>query len=144
VDDLVRLTGPRATATNRTATQADVASHFQQNRQFWTSDPVTFNGNRVFQRNDLIDPNKVDSATGLTNKQLMEQGYAPYGPDGNKINLHHMTQTQNGAIAEMTQTFHQQNSGTIHINTGNLPSGINRSQFDRWRKQYWSNRANDF
>ncbi|MBC07894.1 DUF637 domain-containing protein [Thalassospira sp.] len=129
---------------NRIGTQADIVDHFQQNRQFWSQDPVQFNGNKVYQRNDLIDPNKIDVETGLTNQQLMAQGYAPYGPDGRKINLHHMIQKQNGAIAEMTATFHQQNSGTIHINTGRLPSGINRSQFDQWRKQYWINRANDF
>ncbi|WP_413208508.1 HNH/ENDO VII family nuclease, partial [Rhodospirillum sp. A1_3_36] len=61
-----------------------------------------------------------------------------------KINLHHMTQTQDGAIAEIAQTFHQKNSATIHVNTSDVPSGINRSQFDKWRKQYWENRANDF
>jgi len=43
-------------ATNRVATQADVANHFQQNRRFWSSEPIQFNGNRVFQRNDLFDP----------------------------------------------------------------------------------------
>ncbi|MBP0583480.1 RHS domain-containing protein [Labrys sp. LIt4] len=105
----------------------------------------TFRGNKVYQRDDIIDPNRVDPETGLTNKQLMENGLAPYGPDGNKINLHHMLQTQDGPIAEMTQTFHQENYGNIHINSGtDIPSGINRSQFNSWKRSYWKDRALDF
>ncbi|MDO9417156.1 HNH/ENDO VII family nuclease [Pararhizobium sp.] len=82
----------------------------------------------------------LQEVTG-TNLQRMASGRAPIGTDGNSVNLHHMTQTQNGAIAEITQTFHQQNSGVIHINPGQLPSGINRSQFNTWSKQYWQDRA---
>ena len=134
-------------ATNRVATQADVRRHFQQNRQFWSSEPVTFNGNRVYQRNDLFDPNHTSSwtqngqAVSGTNLERMTAGRAPIGTDGKPIPLHHMTQSQNGALAEVTQTFHTQNYGPIHINTGQLPSGISRSQFNRWREQYWVNRA---
>lgn len=62
----------------------------------------------------------------------MKNGLAPYGPDGKKVNLHHMLQTQDGPIAEVTATFHQVNSGVIHINSGaNIVSEINRSQFDK-------------
>ncbi|WP_221033857.1 HNH/ENDO VII family nuclease, partial [Pseudomonas syringae] len=40
------------------------------------------------------------------------------------------------AIAEVTQSFHQQNSGAIHINSGSdIPSGVNRSQFEKWKKR---------
>lgn len=55
-----------------------------------------------------------------------------------------MTQTNESAIAEVTQSFHQENSSVIHINPNTIPSGINRSEFDAWRKAYWKNRANDF
>lgn len=117
---------------------ADAAS----TRRFWTNSTV-FEGNRVFQRNDLINPALVD-ARGRTNIERMRRGIAPVGPDGNSVNLHHMIQTQNGAIAEMTQTFHQQNSRVIHINPSTIPSGINRAEFNRWRSRYWRSRANDF
>ncbi|WP_353846824.1 HNH/ENDO VII family nuclease [Snodgrassella sp.] len=30
------------------------------------------------------------------------------------------------------------------MNDNSVPSGINRSQFDKWRSSYWKNRANDF
>ena len=111
-------------------------------RKFWT-DKVEHNGTKVYQRNDIIDPNKVDKM-GRTNIQRMEQGLAPLGSDGKSVNLHHMTQTNDSAIAEVTQTFHQQNKGVIHINPNTIPSGIDRNTFNSWRKSYWKNRANDF
>ncbi|WP_430624823.1 HNH/ENDO VII family nuclease [Pseudomonas syringae] len=61
------------------------------------------------------------------------------------MNLHHILQTKDGPIAEVTQSFKQTNSSTIYINSGsNIPSGINRSQFEKWKKYYWKNRANTF
>jgi len=134
-------------ATNRTATNTDVAENFQQNRRFWSSEPVQFNGNRVYQRNDLFDPSQTSTwrqggrdVTG-TNLDRMTAGRAPLDSTGNPINLHHMTQSQHGAIAEVNQNFHSKNHGVIHINPNTIPSGINRSQFDTWRGQYWRNRA---
>jgi len=127
--------------------EAEINASFQQNRTFWSSDPVEFGGNRVFQRNDQFDPQFESTWThngqliSGTNLERMASGRAPIGKDGNPINLHHMTQTQDGAIAEVTQTFHTQNYGTIHINTGQLPSGISRTEFNRWREQYWQSRA---
>lgn len=139
-----------AKVTNRVATQADVAQHFQQNRRFWSSDPIQFNGNRVYQRNDLFDPSQTSTwrqggrdVTG-TNLDRMAAGRAPLDATGNPVNLHHMTQSQNGAIAEVTQSFHSRNNGVIHINPNTVPSGINRSQFDTWRGQYWRNRATTY
>lgn len=120
-------------------------SLFKQDRKFWSSDPVDFNGGSVYQRNDLIDPAKVDSKSGLSNLELMQMGRAPIGPDGKAINLHHLLQSNDGPIAEVTQTFHQSNSAVIHINSGSdIPSGINRAEFDKWRAGYWINRAKDF
>lgn len=50
------------------------------------------------------------------------------------LRLHHILQTQNGPIAEMSQTFHKTNHGIIHINPNTIPSDINRAVFDTWRK----------
>lgn len=100
-------------------------------------------GVKVYQRNDIIDPNLVD-ARGRTNLQRMDQGLAPIGSDGNPVNLHHMLQTNDGPIAEVTQNFHQQNSKVIHINPNTIPSGIDRNQFNQWKSDYWQNRANYF
>nr|WP_264293130.1 HNH/ENDO VII family nuclease [Pseudomonas putida] len=80
------LAGAKATAS----LEKEVGTYFGQQRKYWSQEPIQYNGNKVYQRNDLIDPGRVDSQTGLTNKQLMENGLAPYGADGKKINLHHV------------------------------------------------------
>ncbi|HFK5734457.1 TPA: HNH/ENDO VII family nuclease [Enterobacter sichuanensis] len=64
----------------------------------------------------------------------MATGHAPVGYEGNTVGLHHMSQTQDGSIAEMSQTFHKTNHGIIHLNPNTIPSGIDRSVFDTWRK----------
>ncbi|MBG7619679.1 HNH/ENDO VII family nuclease [Herbaspirillum sp. AP02] len=119
--------------------------YFGQERKYWSTSPQNFLGNMVYQRDDLIDPERVDAKTGKTNLELMQAGRAPIGSDGNPINLHHMLQSQDGPIAEVTQSFHRQNFSAIHINAGSdIPSGINRSEFNTWRSNYWKNRASDF
>jgi len=79
-----------------------------------------------------------------TNLERMATGRAPVGLDGKSVNLHHLIQTQDGAIAEVAGGMHQRYYNTLHINTGELPSGINRSVFDKWREAYWMNRVQDF
>ncbi len=122
-----------------------LSNAFGKERSYWKEEPIKFNGNKVYQRDDLINPKYVDPKSGMTNLELMQAGRAPIGPDGKPVNLHHMLQSQDGPIAEVTQTFHQQNYSAIHINAGtDIPSGIDRSQFNAWRVKYWKNRANDF
>ncbi|WP_219999742.1 HNH/ENDO VII family nuclease [Gilliamella apicola] len=105
---------------------------------------------KMYQRNDLFDPNTVSfwkvkgqKVTG-TNVERMADGLAPIGTDGRPINLHHMTQKPSVPIAEVTQSFHQQNSAIIHVNPNTIPSGINRGEFNAWKKQYWENRASTY
>ncbi len=116
--------------------------------KYWKNS-VEFDGNKVYQRDDLFDSNTISSwkekgktITG-TNNERMASGRAPIGY-GKPINLHHVTQKQTGTIAEVSQTFHQKYYSTIHSNTGQLPSGINRTQFDLWKSNYWINRSLDF
>ncbi len=85
-----------------------------------------------------LRPNKV------TNLQLMQKEKAPYGPDGKRIALHHMLQTQEGSIAEVAQTFHTSNDKIIHINPNTISSAIDRNAFKTWKRNYWKNRAKDF
>ncbi|WP_372239766.1 DUF637 domain-containing protein [Pseudomonas sp. SCB32] len=128
-------------------TAAEASSVFSQQRSFWSKEPIQFSGNKVYQRDDLFDPNLVSSwrdggkVVSGTNIERMASGRAPIGVDGKSVNLHHTTQTQDGPIAEMTQTFHQQNSSVIHINPNTIPSGIDRIAFDKWKAQYWEQRA---
>ena len=120
------------------------AKYFGQERKYWSAEPTDFKGNKVYQRNDLFDPMHVDPKSGKTNLELMEVGRAPIGNDGKSVNLHHMLQKQDGPIAEVTQSFHKDNHGVIHINDNSIPSGINRAEFNKWRSDYWKQRANDF
>ncbi|WP_227272583.1 HNH/ENDO VII family nuclease [Roseobacter weihaiensis] len=125
----------------------------------WTSKQVA--GRKVYQRDDLIDPNYVDPDTGLTNRQLMENGDAPFGPDGEKINLHHMTQDEPSVMAEVAGEFHSENDRALHMYTNqydktwlgpdgvrrpyaSAPPSMNRGPFNTWKRQYWRERANDF
>jgi hypothetical protein len=104
---------------------------------------VEFEGVKVYQRDGLIDPRRLDTK-GRTGLQRMNRGYAPIGPDGQPIELHHMLQTEEGALAEVTKTFHMEYSGTLHINPNTTPSGIGRPEFNAFRRQYWKRRAVDF
>lgn len=46
-----------------------------------------------------IDLNYVDELTGKTNLQLMQEGYAPYDPTGQKYQLHHIGQRNDSPLA---------------------------------------------
>ena len=128
----------------------EAPSIFTQQRNFWSKEPIQFRGNKVYQRNDLFDPNlkttwrEDGKAIRGTNIERMASGRAPIGVDGKPVNLHHMTQTQSGPIAEMTQTFHQSKTKIIHVNPSAIPSGIDRVAFDRWKARYWQQRSAEF
>ncbi|MDQ3647752.1 MAG: HNH/ENDO VII family nuclease [Actinomycetota bacterium] len=102
-----------------------------------------FEGRRVYQRDDLIDPRRRDHL-GRTNVTRMKRGLAPLGPDRKPLNLHHTTQRDDGSLAELAQTFHQRNTKVIHVNTNKIPSGINRREFNRLKGRYWRNRAQGY
>lgn len=99
--------------------------------------------NPVMQRNDIIDPNRIDDL-GRTNIERMKAGSAAIGPDGKSINLHHIYQTPDGPIAELTDTFHSVNHKELHtfLKAGE-PSRINREAFDVWRSAYWRQRGQE-
>jgi RHS repeat-associated protein len=129
--------------TNEVATTEQVASKgLSGAAQFWNK-VTTFKDIKVYQRDDIIDPNLVDKA-GLNNLARMKLGRSPIGPDGATINLHHMLQTADSALAEVTQTFHQTYSRVIHINPNTIKSGIDRAAFGAFRAGYWMQRAKDF
>jgi len=129
---------------NKASDDVTSVNYLGQDRKYWSAEPVNINGNKVYQRNDLFDPKYVDPKSGKTNLELMQVGRAPVGKDGKPVNLHHMLQKQDGPIAEVTQSFHKDNHSVIHINDNSIPSGINRNEFNKWRSDYWKQRANDF
>ncbi|WP_208349839.1 HNH/ENDO VII family nuclease [Pseudaestuariivita rosea] len=125
----------------------------------WTAKDVA--GRRVYQRDDLFDPDYVDPETGLTNRQLMQDGQAPIGHDGRPVNLHHMTQDEPGVMAEVGGRMHSENDRILHMYSNqydktwvgpdgvrrpysSAPPSMNRGPFNRWKREYWKERANDF
>lgn len=129
--------------------------------KYW-KEPKQINGRKVYQRDDLFDPNFKD-ADGLTNVERMKDGLSPIGYDGEKINMHHLTQTEPGPMAEVGGKFHSDNSDALHFpdqksfrrpdgrkadwpksKTGRYKSTSQSNQYNAWRKNYWKIRANDF
>ncbi|MDN0200835.1 HNH/ENDO VII family nuclease, partial [Streptomyces sp. S.PNR 29] len=114
--------------------------------KFWKL--IDYNGQRVYQRDDLIRPDYVspNDNYGRTNLKRMQQGLAPMGPDDQPLNLHHMLQTQDGPIAEVTKRMHlDENYHQLHWKSGTkIPSGIDRPEFKKWKEQYWKDRAKGF
>jgi hypothetical protein len=98
-------------------------------------------GKSVAKRNSTFNP-KAKDALGRTNINRMKQGLAPIGKDGKSIELHHLKQQNNGIIVELTSTEHKVNSKILHRYT--RKSEINRQDFNKWKKQYWKERAKDF
>ncbi|MEI7079074.1 HNH/ENDO VII family nuclease, partial [Pectobacterium versatile] len=124
----------------------------------WTAKEV--NGRKVYQRDDLFDPDRVDKF-GDSNVERMRQGNAPIGHDGKEINLHHLTQDEPGPMAEVSSTFHSKNDRTLHMYSNqwdktwvgpdgvrrtynSAPPSMNRGPFNQWKKSYWKTRSLDF
>jgi hypothetical protein len=110
------------------------------------------NGRRVYQRDDLFDPNAVD-ANGMTNLERMKKGRPPIGHDGEAVNLHHLTQNEPGSLAEVGGKFHSENSKTLHgltepkrsfrYSQDGKTTGAEKA-FRRYSYKYWQDRAKGF
>lgn len=111
------------------------------NNGFYT---MNFRGITFYCNDSVIDLKKTD-AKGRSNLQRMEKGLAPIGADGLPVNLHHMLQSENGSIIELSETTHKTNYHALHINSGSdIPSGINRMAFGVLKKAFWQRRAQIF
>ena len=126
----------------------EIAILAENNPKFWTKSEEFLNV-KVFQRNDIFDVNTISTwkvngkdVTG-TNLERMASGRAPIGVDGKPVNLHHLIQIDNAGVAEVTATFHQEYSQTLHINPNTMESDIDRSSFNEWREKYWQHRAEE-
>ncbi|WP_375686340.1 HNH/ENDO VII family nuclease [Bartonella sp. AP65SXKL] len=68
--------------------------------------------NKVYQRDDLFDPNRISEwmvkgeKVWGTNIERMETGRAPIGFDNESVELHHLLQTHDGPIAEISKESH--------------------------------------
>uniref|UniRef100_UPI0023601A51 HNH/ENDO VII family nuclease n=1 Tax=Bartonella sp. ML70XJBT.G TaxID=3019093 RepID=UPI0023601A51 len=103
---------------------------------------------KVYQRDDLFDPNKIvkwmenKKEVWGTNIERMEAGRAPIGFDGKPVELHHLKQTPDGPIAEMSHEFHKKYTSVIHDNPKTHQSLIERKKFKKQREEYWKEYGN--
>ena len=70
---------------------------------------------RTFLLPEDLDLNFVDPATGLTNGQLIANGYNPVDRMGMKYHLHHVGQKKNSPLALLTQEQHNSNDSILHV-----------------------------
>ncbi|MFO6495571.1 MULTISPECIES: T7SS effector LXG polymorphic toxin [Bacillus] len=106
---------------------------------------------RVYQKVD-IDWNytpKNPKAKGLSNKELVAKGRAPYAVDKNgiesQIELHHIIQKEAGDMVEIIATTHDEYKKILHGLIKNGDSFRNDKildkQFNNFRRKYWSWRS---
>lgn len=93
---------------------------------------------RIDRIRSLYGDEVAEKWASMTNLDLIKEGKAPYGPDGEQINLHHIGQKHDSPLAELTNTEHKQNDGILHDKIKD--SEIDRSAFRTDRRQYWQAR----
>ena len=89
----------------------------------------------VYPRDDLFEKTSE-------NLNRMLQGRPPIGTDGYPVNLHHVTQENGSALAEVCHTTHHKspNNQILHgIPTKN--NKVNREEFDLIRRAWWAYRG---
>jgi len=101
----------------------------------------TVNGRTLLVRD--IDPNyevTLKDGTKITNRELMAKGNAPYdATTGVQIDLHHINQDRDGALAMLTKTEHQENYSILHNRYSN---GVHNKEtgdkaWEQTKKEIW-------
>lgn len=93
---------------------------------------------RIDRMRSLYGDEVADRWSGKTNMDLIKEGKAPYGPDGEWINLHHIGQKTDSPLAELTNTEHKTYDSILHDKTKS--SEIERPVFRTEKQAYWMNR----
>ncbi|MGR5235995.1 RHS repeat-associated core domain-containing protein [Vibrio alfacsensis] len=157
---MVPIVGQGAMATKYAQRLDQVVDHGNNVSKIRRWKAKIVSGRKVYQRDDLFDPNLIDEF-GKTNIERMKKGRAPIGHDGLEINLHHLTQDEPGAMAEISSMYHSQHDRILHIYTNQYdksykssdgvrhlysssPPSMDRRPFNKWKKSYWIERAIDY
>lgn len=74
------------------------------------------------------------------NKELAEEGYPPRDKNGRPYELHHIGQNPDSPLAELTYEQHHSDGNFKVLHTFD-ESSIDRTQFNKERKEYWSERS---
>jgi hypothetical protein len=80
---------------------------------------------------------------GNTNLERMEKGLSPLDKDGRSFELHHIGQTADAPLAELTKTEHMSNGNNSILHDTQKESEIDRKEFDKERAEHWKARAED-
>jgi filamentous hemagglutinin len=89
----------------------------------------------VYVRDDLFEKTQE-------NLTRMLNGKAPIGIDGHPVNLHHVTQENGSALAEVGHTTHHKspNNKILH-GIPTKDNKVNREEFDKVRQAWWAYRG---
>lgn len=102
------------------------------------------NGKLALVRNiDLDYVSELPNGELVTNLARMKKGYAPIDPaTGKYYQLHHVNQDPNGTLAILTESEHQGNASILNL--FGKESEINRTEFEKTRREFWKKLAASF
>lgn len=101
---------------------------------------VQINGRTCLIRSD-IDMDQVVDDFGMTNADLIKEGYAPFYKNGHRIELHHIGQKNDAPLAELTFEEHRSSDTYSILHDTSKESEINRNDFSDEREAYWKSRV---
>ena len=76
---------------------------------------------RIDRMRSMFGDEVADKWQGKTNLDLIKEGKAPYGRDGEWINLHHVGQKADSPLAELTNTEHKTYDSILHDDWLDIP-----------------------
>lgn len=101
---------------------------------------VQINGRTCLIRSD-IDMDQVVDDFGMTNADLIKEGYAPFDRNGHRIELHHIGQKNDAPLAELTFEEHRSSDTYSILHDTSKESEINRNDFSDEREAHWKSRV---
>lgn len=104
-------------------------------------DAKDVNGKSALVRTD-INYDQAD-AFGRTNLDRMKQGLAPLDAENRPIELHHIGQTRDAPLAELTRDEHRGPGNDNILHNKRQESEIDRDGFGRERADHWRARASE-
>lgn len=78
-----------------------------------------------------------DAEDGLTNAQRVMKGLSPLDSTGSPYELHHIGQMSDSPLAILTNAQHKGNYSILHANTGGSASNIDRTLFEKQKREFW-------
>ena len=73
---------------------------------------------------------------GRTNIERVRNNLSPIDATGKSYELHHIGQKDDSPLAVLTSDEHHKNFSTLHLNTGQEESLINRKNFEKEKRKF--------